>query len=194
MAKRIKFGNLTSGVIVPVLVIGALAVAYFVVWPKYQGVQDRKASLENKKAAVTARRASVDSVKNLVAELEQKRSSLAVMDEALPAAPDIPGLLANIEYLAVQSGLVLENLQVQSGTGIGPSDPSGQSKKSESKTGTISIDLTVQGRYTQLQAFILNIEKNLRLLDIRGITFGQASSESGDRSYTLQLSTYYQKP
>jgi len=192
MTKRVDFSHITSGVIVPVLVAAALAAGYFLVWPQYKAVQDSKANLAAKQTVVNERKASIDSVKNLVADLEKKRASLSAIDEALPLSPDLPVLLANVEYLANQSGMAVENLQIQSSTG--PSASSGQVEAIEPKTGTIGIDLTVQGRYPQLLALILNVEKNLRLMDIKSISFGPPDEETGSRSYAVQLLTYYQKP
>lgn len=191
--KRINFNYLASGVIVPILIAAVLGVGYFAVLPQYQDVKESRTRLVAKQAAVSDRKASVDSIKSLVADLEKKRETVRVMDEALPSAPDIPGLLVNIEYLAVQSGMVLENLQVQSAAS---SDLSGQTKKQPNSAASIIINLTVQGIYPQFQALLLNIEKNLRLLDVKTISFGQMDADTGERSYGLQLVTYYysQKP
>ncbi len=192
MAKRVNLNHLSSGVIIPVLIIAALVAGYFLVWPQYKKIQDSKTNLAAKQTAINERKASIDSVKDLVADLEKKRAGLSAIDEALPPAPDLPVLLANLEYLANQSGMAVENLQIQSSAG--PSLSSGQAVIEETKTGQIGIDLSVQGRYPQLLALILNIEKNLRLLDIQGISFGQPDQETASRSYAIQIMTYYQKP
>jgi len=191
--RRFDFGHLTSGVIVPALIMGAIAAGYFLVWPQYVALNKSKSDLVVKQGAVADRKTAMSSVKGLITDLEKKRQSLSAMDEGLPASPDLPSLLVNIEYLASQSGMALENLQI-AGSSTGPSNPSGQSKKQDSSTGIITIDLTVNGQYPQLQALILNIERNLRLLDIKSINFAQPSGETGTRSYALQFMTYYQKP
>ena len=191
--RRFDFGHLTSGVIVPALIMGAIAAGYFLVWPQYVALNKSKSDLVVKQGAVADRKTAMSRVKGLITDLEKKRQSLSAMDEGLPASPDLPSLLVNIEYLASQSGMALENLQI-AGSSTGPSNPSGQSKKQDSSTGIITIDLTVNGQYPQLQALILNIERNLRLLDIKSINFAQPSGETGTRSYALQFMTYYQKP
>ena len=131
-------------------------------------------------------------IKNLVAQLNDKRAQLAPVEESLPLSPDIPELLANLEFLGRQSGMVVENIQVAPLQDV--LGPDGKVRESSDKLGMIRADMTVNGRYPQLLAFILNMETNLRLLDVQSINFGAASSESQNQSYVLEMITYYQKP
>ena|SRR3989338_648243 len=195
MAKeRLNWTQLSSGLFVPVLLIGAAAAAYFLLLPKFKELSAVKADLAAKQNQASAQQGSFTGVKSLVADLEKKREMLASLDEALPASPDIPELLANLESLAKQSGLTVSNIDIQlPQTTTNNSFGQKVSKALGDNIGIMTVDLAVVGEYPQLNALVLNVEKNLRLLDIQGITFGDTGSDTNTQTYILQLQTYYQK-
>lgn len=192
MIKRtFDFKQISSGLLVPVLLIVVAGVGYFVLLPRFKSVSTARESLSAKKIAASDRQSSLDGVKALVAELERRRVELAPIDQALPESPSIPELLGNLESLARQSGLAVSNIEIQ----LGESSAQGTAVKKVvgENLATMMVDLEVSGQYPQLLALILNMESNLRLLDIQGLTFTEGSEDSRTQDYVIQLKTYYQK-
>jgi len=189
--RQIDFSHLSSALLVPVLVLAGIAFSYFMVWPQYVRIKDSKADLAAREATVRERRTSVESINALVADLQSKRTSLQPVEESLPRTPDIPELLANLEFLARQSGLIVENISIQLAQDV--LGPDGLPRQTENDLGIIQVDFSVSGQYPQLRALILNMEANLRLLDIQAINFGAVNDETQTQSYSVRLQAYYQK-
>lgn len=189
--KTLDLGHLSAGVIIPVLVLAMMVFGYFVGWPQITSLRESQGLLAAKTAAIDDQETSLSSVKKLLSDVESKQDSVALLDGALPTSPDIPELLANLEFLALQSGLVVRDLQIELAPVLSSSDE--ESPGTETKLGVILAEVSLSGQYPQLSAFFLNVEHNLRLLDVQNIEFGSADLESDAQNYTVSLKTYYQK-
>lgn len=199
---RIGANQLTSGFVIPLLILLLAAIGYFFLLPKNKELKESKQALAVKENEVAIRVAQLSSVKGLIADHKRKEAELAPLDEALPTAPAIPELLANIEALIGASGLVAANLQIT----IPPTltkaeagaDPA-QSKRLEGLLGStenlavLQIDLVVKGEYVNIKTFLANLEQNLRLMDILALTFTPVEKGTGAQEYALRIQTYYHK-
>lgn len=201
---RIKFGlqQLTSGFVIPLLVLTIAAAGYFFLLPKYKELQDEKRVLAARENEVARQEAQLISVRDLLADLNRKEEQLAVLDQALPTAPAVPELLANLEALTQSSGLLATTLQITIPSTL-PEAGSGQNpqefKRLEGILGStenlsvLQIDMILTGQYPNLKTFLTNLEQNLRLMDILSLTFTPVE-KSGDQAYALKIQTYYYKP
>src|SRR3989344_1644258 len=109
---RFNFSQYSSALIIPILVLIAASAVYFFLLPKFKDVRTSREALASKRSAVEQRRNAFESMKKMIADLETKREDLEPLDEAIPTSPDIPELLANIELLARQSGLLISDIQI----------------------------------------------------------------------------------
>src|SRR3989344_5518378 len=139
--RQINFGNLSSGIFVPVLLIAVLAAAYFMLYPRYLSVQESQANLAAKQAVVLERQGSLSSITALKKELEPKQASLAPVDKALPLSPSLPELLADTEYLVNLSGLGPEGITFQPVAEA--LRPDGQPRELPGKLGMIAVSVSV---------------------------------------------------
>lgn len=182
-----------SGVLLPLFLMGGVVFGYFGVRPKYQDVREQKDSLKNKKTELQDKQQKLLSIEDLLKEVRNKNKELQKVDEALPPSPEVPELLANLESLAQISGLLLSNIQLT----LLQEQASGQEAASGGpKTNAlviIEVNLVARGTYANLKTFLLNAERNLRLLDIQNLTLGQVDEETGAQDFSLKLKTYYQK-
>jgi len=192
---RSNLGSMSTGLLIPVMILGGAAFGYFAAWPQRASLAESRALLATKQAEVADRESSLASIKKLNADVESKRSRLLDVDAALPHESDIPGLLANLEYLALQSGLSVLDIQIQEPTE--KTKKKGSEEKIAEDTGekvkTLKVEISAAGQYPQLLALILNMEQNLRLFDIQGIDFNGTSAVDEIQSYTIRLHTYYQE-
>lgn len=208
---RLQSLQISSGLLTIIIVAAVGAIAYFLTWPKYKNFRDTLNSRNEKQDALQNRRSQMQDLQELAAEVKRKDKDLTKLDEALPDAPRIPELLANLDYLTKQSGVVLEGLQLTTPDAAtapkeppsgGPKEGGEEVKPAGPKTAKIEIDMEITGNYATLKTFILNVEQNLRLLDIDALLFGPVekpvfgegaeSASPGSQGFTVKLSTYYQ--
>jgi len=196
MAKfKFDLSQLSSGILVPVFVLVIGFIAYFAVTPIVKKVKADRRVLADKTAGAEIRGSQFLSVKNLISQLEEKKPQLADVETAVPAAPEIPELLANLDQLARQSGLVIANLDISSGeaaaSGVGSARKAAAPVSAD--LGTIRLELTMEGVYANLKAFLFNAEQNLRVMDIDMLDFGEINEKTGSQEYLVSMRTYYQK-
>lgn len=199
---RVNLNQFASGFVIPLLVLVVAAAGYFYLLPKYKELKERKQVLSHKQDEVATQEAQLGGVKDLIADLKRKEAELAPLDEALPTAPAIPELLANLEALTQTSGLLAANLQITIPPTLtraeGGSDQA-QPRRLEGVLGStenlavLQIDLIVKGQYLNLKTFLSNLEQNMRLLDVLSLTFTPAETETRTQEYALRIQTYYHK-
>lgn len=199
--KNFQLQQLTTGVFVPLLVILAGGVAYMVLLPKYQEVRAVQELLETKKATFESRQASLSGVMGLVKNLETERDNLEVVENVLPTAPRIPELLANFDFLAGQSGLLISRLQITlapslegatAGSGVEQIQTIDKLRSEANKLAIMQTEIGLKGNYINIKTFLLNLEQNLRLMDPIELVFGEVESSSGLQEYSLKILVYYQ--
>lgn len=204
MAKTQKytFQQIAGGIIIPILVLLIGLAAYFLLLPKYKSVKAVKGTVGQKQNELRAREGQLQSIHQLVRDLDAKKEELAVIDEAIPPAPRIPELLANIDHLARQSGISITNLEITSAAVLSTLQAGsevGQVKKAEKilgstkNLGIMQAELRLKGRYPNFKSFILNTEQNLRLMDIDSVLAGAVDEDSKLQEFSLKIQTYYQK-
>ncbi len=202
MKFKINFAQTITGIIVPLLVIGSGLLGYFLLLPRYNEMRLSRETLESKKLLAARTASQFSNIQNLVADLEQKKKDLKPIDEALPPAARIPELLANLDYLAKQSGFLLGDLQITTAPTLETLEPGEKLSRvarlealleGTEDLGVMQVDLQVFGQYQNLKSFLLNVEQNLRLMDIQSMVFGSLSEELELQEYSIRLLTYYQK-
>ncbi|MDP3741004.1 MAG: hypothetical protein Q8R08_01615 [bacterium] len=198
---RFDTSQLTSGLVVPLLVVVVAAVGYFLLLPKYKGLKENKQALAARQSDVALKEAQLSSVQDLIADLKKKQDEVVLLDGSLPDAPRVPELLSDIEALTLSSGLASSNLQITIPPALSKSDAGADAaKRFEAILGptenlsVLQIDLIVSGNYNNLKTFLTNLEHNLRLMDILSLTFTKADEETGSQEFALKIQTYYHKP
>lgn len=203
MARRsLNVSQLSSGIIVPLLIIGAGVIGYMFVYPKYQAINIAREAVASKQSAIDQKKLEFENIKKLIEEANKKSKDLSLIEEAIPNGPSIPELLANFDQLSEQSGMFITSLRLtpaptlstlSSGQEVNQVKRIGEIISSTQELGVIQAEIASKGQYPNLQVMLLNFEQNLRLVDIQSLVFGEIDEESGIQEYTLKLQTYYQK-
>lgn len=204
MAKiRVSLNQVTSGLIVPLLILTVVAVGFFVLRPKYRALKDLKQIAVTKENDVSLKEAQLSGIEDLIADFRQKEDELAVLDEALPAAPRIPELLANLDALTQSSGLLVANLQLTMPPALSKAEARTDIARSQRPEGNlggtenvaiVQMDMIVKGQYTTLKTFLQNLEQTMRLTDILSFSFTPVQRETGVQEYAIKMQTYYYQP
>ena len=199
---RFSSADLSSGIIVPLLLVVIGASGYFVLLPRYRELKDNREAVRQRQAEVMKHESQLTDIQRLVADLKEKRTSLKVLDEALPTAPRIPELLANFDQLAKQSGLFVSDLNLTTE----PAQfmfPAGQSSVElddfasrlgvSKNLGVMQATVTLKGNYSGLKTFLKAAELNLRLLDAQSVVATSSTEPGESQEFSLLLLIYYFK-
>lgn len=127
------------------------------------------------------------------------------LNHLLPNNVDNIELILEIEKIANSHGLPIgdirfdakssDNQNAQSGTVINPSAGS-------SSYSIFPLDFTIEGKYDTFILFLKDLEKNLRLVDVKSISFTSSNKPSGldgginnssVYNYSLKVQTYWLK-
>lgn len=105
------------------------------------------------------------------------------IEKLLPDHIDSVRLIIDVNNIASQYGMTLKNISLLdekegSGTPIGPQE--GHSME-------VGLRFSVSGTYEKFRSFLKDLERSLRLVDVRTIGF---SAEKVDYEYSVSLSTY----
>lgn len=156
-----------------------LTAGYFLIWPLYQNLSDAKNKLAAGKEALVSQN-------KILADLQKLFNNYEDISEAnkeriismLPREVDEPGLFALVETLAEKNKMVALAID------ISEKDPSADLKNFGLKEVHLAVNL-IGGEYIDLKNFLLDLETNLRLLDVISVNY---TPEAG--SVILNVKTY----
>jgi len=111
-------------------------------------------------------------------------SDLDKLKKLLPNNVDNVRLVRDLDGIASQYGMSLYNvnIEVQEGGGIEPT---------AKKFGSVNVVFTVRGSYDTFLAFLRDLEKSLRIVDIVSVSFTAAEQDLYE--YKVSLRTYWLK-
>jgi Tfp pilus assembly protein PilO len=120
-------------------------------------------------------------------------SELKRLDVFLPSSPNELQMIVDINRIASMAGMKIADVKVKDEVARRP----GQSKDSNLPSGVepLTLSFSVTGDYRQLVTFISDISKNLRLVDVIGLSFAlPTANEPGTQpKYNFEIKTYWLK-
>lgn len=155
--------------------------------PEWAVVQEKREILKQyEQAALNAR--ALQAKRDELLEKRQNMSAedLERLSVMLPRNVDNVKLTLEINRIARQYNLVLQNVQVEDSA----KDPATQKKESELAYRSIAIDFTVSGGYNDYVEFLQNIEKSLRIINVEELAFS-ADNKTGLYKFTMRVRTYW---
>ncbi|GMU74453.1 MAG: hypothetical protein AMXMBFR44_6500 [Candidatus Campbellbacteria bacterium] len=175
-----------SGII---FIVVAVAVFFGLTNPKYQTtktVRDKVAQLDealDKAKELTELRDTLTVQYNSFTDEELKK-----LNTLLPDSVDTVRLIIDVDNIADAHNLTLLNISIAGGevTSQQSSGPEGR------PYGVMNLSFNVSTTYEQFKAFLIDVERSLRLLDVQTISFGQPDV-TGRTTYTVSARTYWLK-
>lgn len=172
--------------------LAVLALGYFfLIGPKIDKLRNITSTVlqeEQDKAAALKRR--IEYLVNLEARRNQiPASDIARVHDMLPGEPGVPELFVSLESIAAASAVKLESIQLSKLETASPDSRASEAKKLVLPGGAegLEIQLTVANTpYSNVKAFVSNIEKSLRLLDVMALLYTPAA-----KTYSLTVRSYY---
>lgn len=178
--------NLFKYLVLPfILVMAAMAVTFWVLWPLWTSTQVALELKKENENNLAQRKKLTANLERLIGQYNERASELASFDKAIPAGRNIPELLINLEALASENGLIF------SGVNFKPKDLKAPGVK------TLIMEIRVKGSYLAFQNYLKAVEKSLRLFDVTNVSFsgiapGQANVNPNNLEFNLLVNAYYQ--
>lgn len=187
--------------LMPIILIGA-AVAVFLMLanPLYNDISSLQAQVSSYNDALSNSKALENERDKLTAKYNAMNpDNLTKIERLLPSSVDNIRLILEIEQIAAPYGMTLKDVKYN--TPDNP--PAGVAKGPQKSYGTFDLEFSTSGNYGNFVNFTKDLENNLRIVDITGITFssntGPATGSSGSffspdvYNYDFKIRTYWLK-
>ncbi len=166
------------------LAILIAGISFFYSWktilPKYQKTNREILTIENQTNAAKSKLSSLGKAKT---DLDQLSDIVDKLFIAVPEGKDTPNLLTELEFLLTQLKLQVPTIQISG------SDSVASAGRASSTSGdTVQISFSVTGSFEQLNSLVLFLERDVRFMNIKSVSF--ASADSSDLSMSLQIEAY----
>jgi len=162
------------------IVVCLLGMALFVYSVYVANVIDVQALLAQKATALEQRQAELEKLKSTKVGFAELEGPAKKIVEILPSGKELPAIFVQIEALAVKHNLFLASIDVSN-----DKDAAAGRKKAPLQKIIINISLT-GGDYFALKGLLADVEKNLRLLDVRSLAYAPDT-----KSFNLSMVAYF---
>jgi Tfp pilus assembly protein PilO len=150
--------------------------------------------ISNTRSDVATARAEQDTLNTQLAHLQDvKRNApattakLAALSQSVPATPDLPGFIQQVQDAATASSIDLQS--------IAPSPPAAVTGSSGVET--ISVTLTCQAGYFRIEDFLAHLENLQRAVEVRALSLSPIQSPVSSEltlSSTISLTMFVAAP
>ena len=173
-----------------ILIIASVVLFFSFTDAKYETVQELRAedqqfdqALERSQELRALRNSLLDKYSMFPIE------DLNRLNRLLPDNIDVVRLIIDIDSIADRYNMALEGISVGEPTNDAPSRTLGPSTDT---FGSVALSFTVGSDYQKFLAFLADMERSLRLVDVISITFG-GLDQQGIGKYTVTINTYWLK-
>lgn len=185
-----------KNIIAIILILAAGLIFFWFTNPRFVGVKALQAeeqtyndALDRSKELIGLRDALLSRYNAIPSDQLQKINSV------IPDSVDTVRLIIEINAIAARHNMTLLDIAVgEVDRGATDSrDVPGRLGPESSSYGTVALSFDVVARYEAFRDFIADLERNLRLIDIATISFGEASAGTGATRYGVSFNTYWMK-
>jgi type IV pilus assembly protein PilO len=180
-----------------ILIIAAGLIFYLFISPTYADVQTLKVERAKYNSALADAKALQTKLDSLRSKLNNfSPDDLNRLNHMLPNHVDNVRLILELDSIASRHNMAVNNVNVSGATdNNNQSNSNSNSKKNASKkVHTVKAEFHVKGNYDTLLAFLTDLEKSLRIVDINSVTFSVPTAANTDTSvydYSITISTYW---
>lgn len=185
-----------TGLAILLLIVIILAGGWFALKPAFGNYKTAKSNLSATESRLEEKKQAQQSIEKLIADYDSNQQKIEILQSTLPKDLETPQILAMLESLSLQNGLIVEAITISDeeltkltqNQSI-PTPVETQSNPGEVlHTASIGVDLT--GSQESFRIWLSALEKNLRLFDIQLLS--TSVGNGGDIAFKVQLSVYYQ--
>lgn len=174
-----------------ILLLGAIGITIFFIAPRVSGINELRAEEKEFSTALENARRLDETRQDLLDRFNSfDTQDLADLKKMLPGNIDNVKLIIELDALAAQYGLPIQNISVEDNN-VESTDVQ-VIEQGSSDFGKIQLKFSIRGAYGQFVNFLDSLEHSLRIIDVRGLTF-QATEQSDTYQYNLLIETYWLK-
>ncbi len=162
----------------------ALVAGIFIIKPQWEGITQQNNQIKEKQEEVEKKEQKIEDLEVLKTNYKEIKNRISTIYTALPTSEEHAELLVQLDSIASQNGVVL--FQIDSSK-----DTKKTSKKQTDIYETSSINIQVVGDFLSIKNFIIETEKNLRILDIISISI-ENNPGGNILTASLKINIYYQ--
>lgn len=138
--------------------------------PSLQRLPEAQKRLKAERQKLTQLKVKNVKLTELLSRQDVLKSNLSLVDAAVTDKEDVPELLAQIEKIASESGVLVRSLHF----GLRAASPgTAKGAVSEKGFGRVYLQSEAEGPYANLQAFLAALEKAIRIVDVEALRFNQ---------------------
>lgn len=163
--------------------------------PGVQNVLKLRKEIKKQEQAFVEKQELVSKIENLKEVYETRGEEFKKISHILPLGEDVPSLIIQLEALALEGGLVLEDISfsVYTEESAVKNREAPQKEEVVKDYQTLLINLKLIGDYSAFKNFLKAAEENIRLMDIISVNFSTVSKEMISLfEFNLNLKTYNQ--
>jgi len=182
-------------IIIITIILGFIAVVVFLDIPGVQNVLAKRKEIKDQQQVLLDKQDLLLRVEKLTRLYEENKENVEKTNYILPSSEEVPNLIVQLEALAFEQGLVLGKVDLETPTGQGITLEGEQKPVQDYEIMNVNMELT--GTYEGLKSFLKAAEENIRLMDIKSISFkaGQEAEEGAEGpqifDFSVILNTYY---
>jgi len=193
-----------AGLLTFLLFLGVVLIAWLVLWPEYSRMQTARDNQILVASDLEKIQQELNNAKKVISDYNNQKDKLEVLERALPPAPQVPQILADLEDLASRSGVELKEIRVtekdRESSIPGGSNASMPPESLSESAGSLpkapelvelKVDVSASATYDNFRTFLDLLEKNMRLFDVQVLT--SEGAEESLPSFSVVLSTFYQR-
>ena len=177
-----------------ILIIASIAGFAFFIVPQYQQVATLRKQVADYNTVLTNANTLQAERNHLVQKYNSlDPNNLAKLATMLPANPQNVSLILELNAVAAQYGLTLQNVKIDNSAQSGATNTAAAQAAANSNVGTLGIQFSLAGSYTGFVSFLESIERSLRIIDVNKISFAATGTSAGNYQYTVGVNTYWLK-
>jgi Tfp pilus assembly protein PilO len=179
--------------VVPIILI-VLAIGVYFTYTK--GKLDEARAVQATNQSYDAAITNADKLIKLRDQVLKDRSKIsaddiAKLDKMIPDNVDNVRLIIDVNSIAHMHGLTLRGVHTSSVSDDANNSTPATSQSTTSKLSPVSISFSVSTTYQNFIAFMQDIERSLRILDISSVSLN--SNDGGIYDYNVVVNTYWLK-
>lgn len=147
------------------VIVLAVAVGYFVVYPNMQALKELNIQIGAKDLEAKALDEKITDLTALSKNFSQNQAKIDKFSLAFPKNDDMSGILNNVSAIAAGSGLTISSVNQQKATKTSEYTP---------------VEIGFSGSFKSLSLFLDGLEKNIRPSSPKDITISTSSNQQGD--------------
>lgn len=181
--------------------VASIVIYSQLIQPAYQDAQSIKADELSKQAFLNSEKNAIQQVQALISAYQGQGQVQQVVSAALPDGEDLAGALVQIYGLTQASSIEIPSIGLSSsgstgGAAYGPAAQKSAQSSLQKPVGSVNINLSGSGSYSDFQKFVSMLETNIRIFDVKSLGIQPTPPDKGVAipiyHYNLSLVTYYQ--